>query len=161
MSGLYENEKSATERLLDAIVYGIKSIKTDAGYDNTVGDVFTEYPTQSQLVNYPAIAIIQGREATDWDDTEDMLHTLPITLVCFCHEQSNPTTARLSLKKDLHRHFGLNWMIRGEDGVETCRLVRPAGYDPFGMFLNAPKVGFVMELIIQYTQDVNDPTVST
>ena len=160
MSGLYDQAKSVTERLLDALVYGIKGITTDAGYDNTVGDVFTEYPTQSQLVNYPAVAIIQGREATDWDDTEDMLHTLSVTLVCFCHEQSDPTTSRLTLKKDLHRHFGLNWMARGEDDVETCRLVRPAAYEPFGMFLNAPKVGFIMELIIQYSQNVNDPTAA-
>lgn len=160
MSGIYENEKSATQKFLDALVFGLKSIKTEAGYDNTVKQVFTEYPTQSQLVNFPCIAVVQGRENTDWDDTGDMVNNLSIILVAFCHDQGDPTNARLTLKKDIHRHFGLNWMVRGEDDVETCRLIRPSAYEPFGMYINVPKIGFVMELMAQYNQDVSDPTVT-
>lgn len=160
MSGLYTNPKSATQRLIDALVLGLKSIKTDAGYDNTVKQVFTEYPTQSQLINFPCIALVQGRETMDWDSTEDMINTINITLVAFCHDQSDPTNARLSLKKDIHRHFGENWMLRDEDDIETCRLVRPSAYEPFGMYINVPKIGFVMELVIQYNQDVDDPTIT-
>jgi hypothetical protein len=160
MSGLYENAKSATEKLIDALVYGLKQIKTDAGYDYTIQNVWTEIPTQSQLVNYPSVAVIQGKEATDWDETEALVNTLPITLIVFMKDQSNPTSARLKLKKDIHRHFGLNWMVRGEDGVETCRLMRPVAYEPFGMFLNVPNIGFLMELKAIYNQDVNDPTVT-
>lgn len=160
MSSIYENEKSATQRFIDALVFGLKSIKTEAGYNNTVRQVFTEYPTQSQLVNYPSIAIVQGREVTDWDSTEDMINTMNIVLVVFCHDQGDPTNARLTLKKDIHRHFGLNWMVRGEDDVETCRLIRPASYEPFGMYINTPKIGFIMELVAQYNQDVNDPTIT-
>jgi len=160
MSSLYENEKSATQKFIDALVYGLKTIKKDAGYENTIQQVFTEYPTQSQLVNFPAVAVLQGRETTDWDSTEDIINTINITLVVFCHEQSDPTNARLTLKKDIHRHFGLNWMVRGEDEVETCRLIRPAAYEPFGMYINVPKVGFIMELVAQYNQDVDDPTIT-
>lgn len=158
MSDLYLNQDSATQKLLNALVFGLKSITKEAGYDNTVKRVFTEYPTQSQLVDYPCIAVIQGRENTDWDATEEMINTLNILLVVFCHEQTDPTNARLSLKKDIHRNLGLNWMLRGEDDSETCRLIRPSSYEPFGMFINTPKIGFVMELVAQYNQDVNDPT---
>ena len=160
MSGLYTNGKSATQRFIDALALGLKSIKTDAGYDNTVKQVFTEYPTQSQLINFPCIAMIQGRENTDWDDTNDMVNTLAITLVVFCHEQTDPTNARLTLKKDIHRYLGVNWMIPDEDDIETCRLIRPASYEPFGMYINVPKIGFVMDLVAQYNQDVSDPTVT-
>ena len=161
MSGLYTNAESATQRLIAALKFGFEEITTENGYDNTMRDVFTEIPTQSQLVNYPSLAIIQGRETSNWDSTEDIQNTLPITLMVWINNQGDPTTGRLTLKKDIQRRLGVNWMVPGEDDVEACRLVRYAAYEPFGMFLNVPKVGFIMEIVVTYNQDVNDPTVST
>lgn len=161
MSGLYENPKSASERLLDALVFGFKEITQASGYSNTIKDVFTEIPTPSQLVNHPSMALIMGRELTDWDDTEAMVNTLPVTLMVFIKEASNPTAARLTLKKDIQRRLGVNWMVPGEDDQPACSVVKPTAYEPFGMFLNVPHVGFIMEIQIEYSQDVNDPTVST
>lgn len=161
MSGLYENSKSASERLLDALVFGFKEIRTENGYTNSIRDVFTEIPTQSQLVNYPSMALIMGRELTDWDDTEAMVNTLPVTLMVFLKEQSSPTTARLSVKKDIQRRLGVNWMVPGEDDMPACSVIKPTAYEPFGMFLNVPHIGFIMEIQVEYSQDVNDPTVST
>jgi len=160
MSAIYSDSLSATQRMINAIIYGLKQIKTENGYTNTLYDVFLEIPTLSQLVNFPSVVITMGKEVTDWDETNTLVNTLPITLMVFLKEVNNPTDARLSLKKDIHRHFGLNWMVRGEDGTETCRLIKPTSYQPFGMFLTSPQIGFVMELQVTYDQDVEDPTVA-
>jgi len=161
MNGLYANPDSASERLLAAVVFGLKQIHEDNGYDNTVKRVFTEIPAPSDIVEYPSIVVLMGDETTYWDDTEALANTLPITFLAFLNEKEDPTGARLKLKKDMQKRMGVNWMVPGEDGQVAARLIRPSSYKPFGMFLNVPKVGFALGGIVEYSQDVNDPTVST
>jgi hypothetical protein len=161
VSGLYENAESASQRLLNAIVFGLKQIKQSSGYDNTVKKVFTEIPTPADIVEHPSIVVLMGDELTDWDDTEALANVLPVTFICFLNAATDPTGARLSLKKDIQKRMGVSWMVPGEDGPVVARLIRPASYKPFGMFLNVPKVGFALGGIVNYSQDVNDPTVST
>ncbi len=161
-ASIYANATSAGERVLAAIVYNLQTVISVAnGYRNDIAMVTTEPLTQPEMNNFPHINIILGKETPENKDMSDQLwhKLLPISLMCFIKADGTTTADRLSLKEDLEYFIGNNWMLKGSDGIETCRIAILSGYEPFGMFLNQPVVGFMFGILVRYAQDIKDPSV--
>ena len=161
MSGLYTNVDSALARVRKSIVYNLKRITRANGYLNDIGDIFTEIPDPAQIKNFPAISLLRGQTVIEnTDQSEQLWHKLiPFTALVYVRSQ-DPTEGRESMLQDLERMLGNNWMLSGEDGVETCRIATLDGDKPFGMVLNKPQVGFVFAFSVRFAQDILDPTVA-
>lgn len=160
MGGLYLHETSALERVVAGIVFSFRGIHQDAGYRNTVGDIFTEIPDPGSIRNYPAVALLMGQTTVESMTHDEIAKIAPFTVQAYLQEGSSPTTARLSLLADFEKMLGGNWMGKGEDGVETCRLAEIAGYRPFVLVMNTSQIGFTFGFTVAMSQLVNDPSVS-
>lgn len=161
MSELYANAESAVARVRKSLVWNLSQIRTANGYLNDIGDIFTEIPGETEIRNFPAIALLRGQTVIENEDqSEQLWHKLtPYTALVYVRSQ-NPTEARESILQDLERMLGVNWMLVGEDGAETCRIASLDGDRPFGMVMNKPQVGFTFGFSVRFAQDINDPSVS-
>lgn len=161
MSELYANAESAVARVRKSLVWNLGQIRTANGYLNDIGDIFTEIPGETEIRNFPAIALLRGQTIIENEDqSEQLWHKLtPYTALVYVRSQ-NPTEARESILQDLERMLGVNWMLTGEDGVETCRIASLDGDRPFGMVINKPQVGFTFGFSVRFAQDINDPSVA-
>jgi len=162
MNNLYLHPDSVTTRARKALVWNLRQIQREKGYLNTVGDVFTEIPEQNDIKNYPAIALLRGQTIIENEDqSEQLWHKLiPYTAIVYIKDNSDPTLARETMLQDFEKMLGINWMLKGEDDVETCRIASLDGDRPFGMVMNKPMVGFVFGFSVRFAQDISDPTVA-
>lgn len=167
-TALYQNEKSALTVMREALVWNVRQIQQANGYKNTVGLVMTEMPSDGDLTEFPAVALVRGETDVENEDQSDQFwhKRMPYLAVCYCRAEDDPTLARETLLMDLERRlFGHpddrgGWMLQGEDGVESCRIATLEGDRPFGMWLNKPQVGFVLRFSVRLAQDIHDPTVA-
>lgn len=158
---LYTHTESVETRQRQALEFHLKDITAEKGYKNTIRQVFNEYPSRAQITDWPAVAAIWGEETVvNSDISDDLWHIeLPLFLIGYVQDGHDMPIRKERLKLDLLKKFGVSWQLPGEDGVETCMLMSYKRGSRPGMKINNPEGVVVLEFLIQYRPDINDPTV--
>jgi len=154
---------SVRERLRQALIWNIQQIKTTDGYNTTIRKVYDPPKAMEQMLEYPSVNVLWGREdrLNDHIMGNNQLLDLSLTarLDIFLSEQENPHNEIDKVLSDIQRRFGMNWYITGANGERTAFNCVYKSADPFGTDLTKPNCGVSIEVEIWYSIQLTNPNV--
>ncbi len=156
---------SVETKIREALVYRLGQITVANGYVNDIGDVFDEFPENpGGISNFPAVAVLSGRDSRSDFDNEMLYLTAMTTLVVFVDPSGDIVEDTETIKQDIQRMLGLHPDLPGSGSAPTCQLAVYASSEPFGRVLDVPGTaglrGTKIMVEVRSQQELANPTAS-
>jgi len=157
-------QPSARKRIREALIYQLKKIRKDSGFNYDILEIHETTPSLDQLKRFPSIVIVTGDEKTQDYDTQSVTFkriqkNMQVLLHAFLHTSGNQADAQDDIIQDIERIIGEHFGLEHQDGKCTCFLAQVTNSRPWGLKVNKPSCGVTFTLSIRYQQLREDPTV--
>lgn len=159
---------SCKDEIFNAIIYGLKQIKTSSGYNYTVRNVYDPPIELDNMIEYPSINVFEGRESCENANVgshqqiggnQAKLHnSFTFEMDCVLSEIENARQSRNKILADIQKYFGLHWGIPSSAGVDTSFCCFYQTSTPWGIDKMKPRTGITISYIVWYDQLLTDPT---
>ncbi len=156
--------KSVRTRLRESIIYNLKKITKEHGYNVSIGEVFSN-PKAIDAINIrPAVSVKFGEHeclnANDGTLTQgfELHYKVLVTLVIYLENNNDIELEREEIVADIQRLFMNNPQIPDEFGNGTCFECMFQNDYPYGTEETKPFGGHLIQLICYYRQNMKDPT---
>ena len=138
------------------------TITTTNGFLTTLGEINIEDKSHEEIINYPAINVLVGREvyknATKGGHVDGFLFKeVQVTLDVFQDNVNDLRTERNQILHDLEKYFLVNYFLPDTGGVGTALNTKVSNVIIWGTQANIPYGGFTVELLVSYQQNIFNP----
>jgi hypothetical protein len=160
---------SVKDNIIDAVQYGLQSITTASGYNNTVVNAYSPPIELSAIQGTPSINIYEGTDICSntvkpgahtqtGGNQAKLFNSFILDLQCVMNVVDSPRKARNGFIADVQKYFGLHWNVPDVNGIPTAFNCMYHSSTPWGQLANSPQFGFDIWFQVWYTQYLTDPT---
>ena len=158
--------KSVSEKILTAVIYGLKNTITKAGgYYNDIGDVVAEWQSPEEYHNFPAFLAVWGDDS--FTNTIAGGNSLggynaigDLIIVAYLHEKEDMRIAKDRIKHDVLKYFGTNFQIPDASGNSTAFNSVVQRVSPWGGKEEKPRGGLEFLVKVYYRFELTNPAQS-
>lgn len=144
-------------RITEAILYNLLQITTAGGYNYTVREANCPAKSVEQFKDYPAINVYTEERRTGWE-TQNWLKEVAVTLDCYLHDINNPSNAQDKMLADVQKRFGSFYWVPDSNGSAVAANCVYYKCLPFGVKSTVPLIGVNIQLVLQYRQQIINPS---